>query len=81
VSLGSHTAVTTGVVAHFDTEAGLGVLQVDDGTELGFHCTQIADGTRRIATGTAARFTLRPGRGGRWEAGAVTALTPGSRPG
>jgi cold shock CspA family protein len=74
VTLGTHTTATTGVVARFDAEVGLGVLEADDGTELGFHCTQIADGTRRIAVGTAVRFTLRAGRGGRWEAVAVTAL-------
>jgi cold shock CspA family protein len=80
VSLGAHTAATTGVVTGFDAAVGLGVLRVGDGTELGFHCTQIADGTRSIAVGTAVRFTLRAGRGGRWEAGDVTDTDAGSGP-
>jgi cold shock CspA family protein len=72
MSFGSHVTTTRGVVTCFDAAAGLGMLTVDDGSELGFHCTQIADGTRSIAVGTAVRFTLRAGRSGRWEAADVT---------
>jgi hypothetical protein len=36
-----------------------------------FHCTQIADGSRSIAIGTAVRFRLEPGHLGRWEAAAI----------
>jgi cold shock CspA family protein len=58
----------TGVVASFDDHRGDGSVAADDGTILPFHCTQIADGTRTIAAGTAVRFVVRPGRLGRWEA-------------
>jgi cold shock CspA family protein len=40
---------------------------------LPFHCTSIADGSRTIAVGQHVRFTVVPGRLGRWEA---TRLTP-----
>lgn len=63
----------TGTVATFDEHKGYGVLRADDdGRELFFHCTQIADGTRAIAVGTAVTFDVVPGHLGRWEATAVT---------
>lgn len=62
----------TGVVVAFDAEVGLGTVRADDGAELGFHCVEIADGSRRIDVGTPVRFGVRAGRGGRWEAAAVT---------
>lgn len=57
----------------FDEEAGLGAIRADgdgraDEREYSFHCTQIADGTRRIALGASVRFRLVAGRRGRWEA-------------
>jgi cold shock CspA family protein len=58
----------TGVVAAFDDPRGIGVVRADDGTELAFHCTAIADGSRTIAEGTAVAFRVAPGRRGRWEA-------------
>lgn len=61
----------TGVVASFDPDRGLGVVDVDDGTEVALHCTAIADGTRRVAVGQRVRFDVTPGRAGRWEAAAV----------
>jgi len=61
----------TGVVTDFDDHRGDGVVTADDGTPLPFHCTQIADGSRTIATGTAVWFAVRPGRLGRWEAAEV----------
>jgi cold shock CspA family protein len=61
----------TGTVLEFDEHRGLGVVAADDGAHFPFHCTQIADGTRRIDVGTPVRFTLRPGGLGRWEAGTV----------
>ena len=61
----------TGVVESFDEGVGLGTIRTGDGRDLGFHCTQIADGSRRIAAGTSVRFEVRPGHGGRWEAAAV----------
>ena len=57
-----------GDVVTFDEHVGLGEIRVSDGTTLPFHCTQIADGTRTIATGIRVRFTVRAGGPGRWEA-------------
>jgi cold shock CspA family protein len=65
------TPSRTGVVAEFDAGVGLGVISAADGTKLEFHCTQIVDGSRTIPTGVAVRFSLRAGRGGRWEAGDI----------
>ena len=59
------------MVTGFDDAAGLGVVTADDGTAYPFHCTQIADGTRTIAVGTAVTFDLI-GRLGRYEASDLT---------
>ncbi|HEX8802928.1 MAG TPA: cold shock domain-containing protein [Acidimicrobiales bacterium] len=58
----------TGVVQSFDDARGLGVVRADDGAELPFHCTAIADGTRTIAVGRRVAFTVVAGHLGRWEA-------------
>jgi CspA family cold shock protein len=68
-------ASLSGTVAQFDDGAGLGTIVGADGTAYPFHCTQIADGTRTIAEGTAVTFELLP-RLGRWEA---TTITPATR--
>lgn len=60
------------MVVAFDADVGLGTVRAHDGAELGFHCVEIADGTRTIAVGTPVHFCVRAGRGGRWEAAAVT---------
>jgi len=60
-----------GVVAAFDEERGLGTVVDDDGDELPFHCTAIADGTRRIDVGRRVAFAVTPGHLGRWEATAI----------
>jgi CspA family cold shock protein len=66
----------TGVVAAFDERKGYGTVRSDDeGRVLFFHCTQIADGTRTIAVGTAVTFDVVPGHLGRWEATAITPTT------
>jgi cold shock CspA family protein len=63
----------TGTVATFDEHKGYGsVRSADDGRELFFHCTQIADGTRTIAVGTEVTFDVVPGHLGRWEATQIT---------
>ncbi len=59
---------------------GLGVVRTADGAAVGFHCTQIAGGRRDIPLGTAVRFTVVAGRGGRWEAAAVTPIDPTPSP-
>lgn len=64
-----------GRVADFDESVGLGT--VDSGGETyPFHCTQIADGSRRIAAGTEVTFTILAGRRGVWEAAGVTPAPP-----
>lgn len=62
----------TGTVTTFDEPRGLGEVTGEDGTAYPFHCTQIADGSRTIAEGTAVRFEVVPGRMGRWEAAGIT---------
>ena len=62
----------TGQVASFDSPRGYGVIAADDGTEVTFHCTAIADGSREIEPGTAVTFDLVASHLGRWEAAAVT---------
>jgi cold shock CspA family protein len=57
-----------GRVVAFDEHRGLGEVEARDGERYPFHCTQIADGSRIIALGTAVRFLRAPGPGGRWEA-------------
>jgi len=58
----------TGSVTTFDDFRGLGTITDESGTELHFHCTGIADGSRTIEVGTAVRFDVVAGRLGRWEA-------------
>ncbi|HET6952364.1 MAG TPA: cold shock domain-containing protein [Acidimicrobiales bacterium] len=58
----------TGEVAAFDEARGLGTVRVDGGDEVPFHCTAIADGSRAIDEGARVRFSVVPGRLGRWEA-------------
>jgi cold shock CspA family protein len=61
----------TGVVVAFDEDRGLGTIRADDGDELGFHCTAIADGSRTIAVDARVAFAVVAGRAGRWEADGV----------
>jgi cold shock CspA family protein len=63
---------STGVVATFDEARGLGTIRADDGAELPFHCTAIADGTRTIPEGQRVCYGVVPGLVGRWEASAIT---------
>ena len=62
-----------GRVVAFDEEKGYGTVRVEDpdGRELFFHCTQIADGSRRIDVGATVTFEIAPGHLGRWEAKAL----------
>jgi cold shock CspA family protein len=59
---------STGTVATFDADRGLGTVVDDDGRELPFHCTAVADGSRRIEVGTRVSFLTAPGHLGRTEA-------------
>jgi CspA family cold shock protein len=60
-----------GRVAAFDDAAGFGTVLLDDGRELFFHCTAIADGTRTIAGGAAVTVAVVAGRRGQYEAADV----------
>lgn len=57
-----------GEVTAFDGARGIGSVRDDDGTTLGFHCTQIANGTRTIHVGARVRYELAAGALGAWEA-------------
>jgi CspA family cold shock protein len=57
-----------GTVASFDEAKGYGTVRAEDGRELFFHCTQIADGTRTVPAGAAVTFEIVPGHNGHWEA-------------
>lgn len=60
-----------GVVASFDEHRGYGTIRADDGRELFFQCTRIADGTRTVDVGAAVTFEVVAGHHGRYEAAAV----------
>jgi cold shock CspA family protein len=64
----------TGVVAEFDEPRGLGVIRGDEGADVPFHCTAIADGSRTVETGRRVRFDVVPGLLGRWEASSIEKL-------
>ena len=64
--------MATGKVTEFDDDVGLGVVRADDGRELPFHCTQIADGSRTIEVGVSVTFEVVPGHLGRWQAVSLT---------
>lgn len=59
-----------GTVTEFDEHRGLGTVTAPDGRRYPFHCTQVADGSRAIATGSPVRFVVR-GRLGGYEAAAL----------
>jgi len=65
-----------GEVTFFDGDAGLGEVRSDDGATYGFHCTEIADGSRAIEPGTAVQFRVAAGHLGRREARRLVPLGP-----
>ena len=77
-----------GHVVAFDEWVGLGEIETDapagagddrvEPERFGFHCTQLADGSRTVAVGTLVDFRLLAGRGGRWEAADIHAIGAGS---
>jgi len=68
--------VVGGTVADFDTRRGWGTVRCDDGKELFFHCTRIADGSRTIDVGTRVAFSVVAGHRGRWEAADLAPIAP-----
>jgi len=61
-------------VTEFDGDAGLGAVVTDDGRTLPFHCTAIADGTRRIDVGRRVVCLVAAGHLGRIEATNLVAI-------
>ena len=59
-----------GTVTAFDVDRGLGEILGDDAVVYPFHCTEIADGSRRIEEGAAVRFVVLA-KLGRYEAGLI----------
>lgn len=62
------------MVTAFDPERGLGAVATDDGRDLPFHCTAVADGSRTIEVGTRVVFRSVPGHLGRMEARELVAV-------
>lgn len=60
-------------VVAFDGAAGIGTVRLDDGRELCFHATQLADGSRHATIGDRVTVTVAPGHRGCLEAIAVRA--------
>lgn len=52
-----------GSVVRFDDAEGLGAVDAE-GVDVGFHCTEIADGTRTIDVGAHVTFALALRRSG-----------------
>jgi cold shock CspA family protein len=69
--------VQRGAVVGFDEHRGTGLVQGEDGGQLFFHCTAVADGSRAIAVGSEVMFEVVAGHNGRWEATSVTKVQPG----
>jgi cold shock CspA family protein len=67
-----------GVVHSFDELRGMGVVETDGGRHLPFHCTAIADGTRRIEVGAVVALIVVAGALGRLEAQGLLAERQGS---
>jgi cold shock CspA family protein len=70
------TVTVTGTVVAFDEHRGYGTVRAADGRELFFHCTAIADGSRKIPVGAEVSFAVVPGHHGRWEAADLVASAP-----
>ena len=49
----------------------MGEITSEDGDVFAFHSTAIANGSRRIATGTPVEFVVVAGLPGRWEAAVI----------
>jgi len=60
-----------GWVEAYDPHRGWGTVVGDDGERLGFHCTQIADGSRTVPVGALVTYVRVPAHLGRFEAGAI----------
>ena len=63
-----------GRVTSFDARRGIGTVTEAAGSPFAFHATAIADGSRRIDTGTEVTFIVVPGHLGRYAARALTVV-------
>ncbi len=61
-----------GSVETYDAARGWGTIVGSDGERLGFHCTQIVDGSRTVPVGAAVRYRRIPAHLGTYEAASVT---------
>lgn len=66
--------MVAGTVTEYDFERGLGTVTAADGRAYRFHCSAIADGTRRIDLDRAVVFDVGPAGLGQWEARTVVPL-------
>ncbi len=64
--------VRVGSVSAFDEARGLGEVAGAGGEVWPFHCTAVADGSRRIEVGARVAFCVVPGHLGRMEARELT---------
>ena len=69
-----------GTVTAFDEEKGYGTVRGDDGVEHFFHCTAVADGSRKIDVGAHVTFDVVAGHLGRWDASGLSPGNPAPRP-
>jgi hypothetical protein len=70
------TVTSVGVVSSFDARVGLGTLALDDGRTVGFHATQLLDGTRHVEVGARVTATLVAWHAGRIEASHIDVVGP-----
>jgi CspA family cold shock protein len=63
--------MAAGRVVAFDERRGLGTIEGEDGARYGFHCTQIADGSRTIGVNAPVVFDVVAAPLGRWEAATI----------
>ena len=61
----------TGSVEAYDPVRGWGTIVGADGERLGFHCTQIVDGSRAVPVGATVRYRRVPAHLGTYEAASV----------
>jgi cold shock CspA family protein len=61
-----------GSIRAFDSHAGVGEIEDDEGRALPFHCTALTDGSRSISVGADVEFEVAPSHRGRWEAARVS---------
>ncbi len=69
-------STVTGVVSAFDVDRGWGTVTSGRGGSYGFHCAQIADGSRQIDVGANVSARIVPGLAGAYEATRILPIEP-----